>query len=225
MVDGVMPYVGGEMMVTKVRGVPAYAGKDVGYAAALPVTNQPGDAFTMYPVDNLDIGSGGLPATKKLACKATFASLGMKRPGEMRPVYCPGDCEEDGALSGSNIFTPGSSVCRAAEFAHAVGSEGGYAIVTRGHAQPYYFGSKSSNLRAGSSTDSAPTDESAGAYTIHLPVPDVMARSLKKDPPDFRTPKEEAMPSPALSALLTQPLCSGALKPKKDGRKTGKDFL
>merc|ERR1712070_1200481 len=96
---------------------------------------------------------------------------------------------------------------------------------TRGHAQPYYFGSKSTNLRAGSSTDSAPTDESAGAYTISLPVPDVIARSLKKDPPDFRTPKEEAMPCPALSALLTQPLCSGAMSTEKDRRRTGNDFL
>merc|ERR1719198_2488101 len=133
-------------MVTRQRGLPSYAGKDVGYAVSLAATNQPGEAFTLYPVDNIDLGTA-LPALKKLSCLETFDSLGMTKPGQMKAVWCPGDCQEEGNLSGTIAYSPDSTVCRAAEHSHVVGSEGGHAIVVRGHSQPYHFGSKS--LRAG----------------------------------------------------------------------------
>jgi hypothetical protein len=218
-VDGVIPVYGGEMMVTKVRGLPAYAGKDVGYAASSAMVDQPGDAFTMYPVDNIDIGRS-LPAEKVLSCLDTFHGLALTKPGEFKAVHCPGDCGEGGILSGTGTYTPASSVCRAAQHAAAIGSEGGHAVVVRGHAQPFFFGTSSGI--AGASTDSYGTDAS---YTVSLPVPDVLARLRKKDPvpfkghteveeaedarqyhPELYEAKEEAMLSPASTVLLSFPL-------------------
>merc|ERR1712224_394470 len=93
----------------------------------------------------------------------------------MRAVHCPGDCGEDGGdVFGTTVFTPDSSVCRAAEHAGVIGSEGGYAIVTKGHPQPYYFGSNSG--LAGASADKTAAEAS---YTVSLPVPDVMSRFMK----------------------------------------------
>merc|ERR1719409_663497 len=105
----------------------------------------------MYPVDNIELGKA-LPAEKKLSCLDTFDKLEMKKAGELKAVHCPGDCGMEGRLSGTNLFTPMSTVCRAAEHAAAVGSEGGHAIVVRGHGQPFFFGSKSG--LSGASTDS-----------------------------------------------------------------------
>lgn len=198
-VDGVMPVFGGEMMITKVKGVPAYAGKDVGYAASLPMTNQPGEAFTLYPVDNIDLGMS-LPAERKLSCIDTFDKLDLKKPGEMKAVHCPGDCGLEGNVSGTNIFTPQSTVCRAAEHAAAVGSEGGHAIVVRGHGQPFFFGSKSGT--SGASTDAPGSDAS---YTVSLPVPDVMSRLRNKDPIVLNTSKEAGMPGPFSTLWLAYP--------------------
>merc|ERR1719424_1226623 len=203
-VDGTIPYHGGEMMVSRVKGLPAYVGKDVGYAVSLPVTNQPGEAFHMYPVDNIDFMGRNVPAMKKLSCADTFDSLHMKIPGEMRPVWCPGDCGAEGNLLGTSIFSPMSTVCRAAEHAAAVGSEGGHAIVVKGHGQPFYFGSKSGTT--GASIDGPGSKDS---YTVSLPVPDVMARVVKKDRHNYAAPStdekdtsQSAMMSPYASLLL-----------------------
>lgn len=194
-VDGVMPVFGGEMMVTRVRGLPSYVGKDLGYAVSLPTTNQPGEAFTLYPVDNIDLPIG-LRSEKKLSCLDTFDKLDLKQVGDMRPVHCPEACGSEGQLAGTNIFTPMSTVCRAAAHAAAIGSEGGHVIVVRGHGQPFFFGSKSGTSAA--STDAPGADAS---YTVSLPVPDVMSRVLKKDKISWAAPKEEMM-SPALAVLL-----------------------
>jgi hypothetical protein len=216
-VDKAIPVYGGEMMITKVRGLPSYAGADISYAASLPVTNQPGEAFHLYPVDSIDLPLA-LPAEKKLSCADTFDKVGLKKPGDFKVAWCPGDCGMEGNLSGTNIFNVSSAVCRAADHAAVVGSEGGHVVVTRGHGQPYFFGSKSGNVSAGASTDAPGANES---YTVSLPVPDFMARVVKKDSTSIARPKEEAaqdtsqmgngelkeacMIDPSVLALLAQP--------------------
>lgn len=191
-VDKIVPVYGGELMVQKVRGLPSYTGKDIAYAASLSVTDQPGDAFVMYSTENIDQDIA-LPPEHKASCLDNFDKLELKKPGEMKVVHCPGDCGTEGVLGGTSVYTPLTSICRAAEHAAVVGSEGGHVVVVRGHGQDMFFGSKSGSS-AGASVDSPGADAS---YTVHLPVPDFMSRVTKK--------VLMAPMSPSFAALLEPP--------------------
>lgn len=52
--DGILPTAGGKMLVTKTPGLPSYIGKDVGVAASLSASDEPGAAFHMYALDSID---------------------------------------------------------------------------------------------------------------------------------------------------------------------------
>jgi hypothetical protein len=210
-VDKLIPVYGGELMISKVRGLPSYTGKDISYAASLSVTDQPGDAFVMYSTDNID-QDVALPPEHKASCLDTFEKLELKKPGDFKAVHCPGDCGTEGVLGGTGVYTPMSSICRAAEHAAVVGSEGGHIVVVRGHGQDMFFGSKSGSS-AGASTDSPGADAS---YSVHLPVPDFMSRVTKKV---FMSPM-----SPSFAALLRPP-ARAASRGKRHRCRTSSAFL
>lgn len=169
-VDRVMPTFGGEILVSRAVGLPSYSGRNEGFAASLPVTGDRSDAFHAYAVDNINLAPT-IPKEEKLTCRATFAMLGHDMVvGSSKMVNCPPDCEKEGELYGTNIFTPGSSVCRAAQHAHVLGTKGGRAVVTLGHGQDQFFGSYS----GGDKSEDAP--EAQQGYTVALPIPDIMNR-------------------------------------------------
>jgi len=169
-VDRVMPLYGGEVMVTKVPGLPSYKGADVNFAASLAATDEKGEAFHAYATDNIDLDPT-FPAERAVDCRATFASLGMTEQGSSLPAVCPGDCKGEGQLAGTSIYSPGSSVCRAARHAGVIGSEGGHVMVTLGHGQDGHFGSR----QGGDTSTDGPGSEQS--YTVALPSPDVLSRA------------------------------------------------
>eukprot|EP00927_Polykrikos_kofoidii_P044021 TRINITY_DN38111_c0_g1_i1.p1 TRINITY_DN38111_c0_g1~~TRINITY_DN38111_c0_g1_i1.p1 ORF type:complete len:296 (+),score=27.22 TRINITY_DN38111_c0_g1_i1:73-960(+) len=172
-VDKVMPVYGGEVLLTRVPGLPAYTGKDAGEAISLGMSDEKGEAFHIYAIDTIDTTL--MPAVKRLRCGATFASLNLKKAGESVPVECPEGCGGQGYLAGSFIYTPGSAVCHAAHHAGIIADGGGKVIVTRGHGQDAYFGSSIGENR---SVDSSGESES---YTVALPTPHVLSRAMKAD--------------------------------------------
>eukprot|EP00811_Abedinium_folium_P000122 NODE_10110_length_1376_cov_3.614091.p1 GENE.NODE_10110_length_1376_cov_3.614091~~NODE_10110_length_1376_cov_3.614091.p1 ORF type:complete len:328 (-),score=50.81 NODE_10110_length_1376_cov_3.614091:391-1296(-) len=169
--DGVAPEWGGEMLLTRVRGLESYRGVDSGGVATLATTGLNGDGFHAYPIDTVDTRSCAPLPSRLLCCEDTFASLGLKPLGSSVVVECPAGCLRGGALSGTSVYTPGSSVCAAAEHASVLGKVGGKAVVTRGHGQDVYFGTQT---LGGKSSDATGTQD---GYTVALPIPDVIART------------------------------------------------
>jgi hypothetical protein len=219
-VDKLIPVYGGELMISKVRGLPSYTGKDIAYAASLSVTDQPGDAFIMYSTDNID-QDRALPPEHKASCLDTFEKLELTKPGAFKVVHCPGDCMMEGVLGGTGVYTPMTSICRAAEHAGVVGSEGGHIVVVREHGQDMFFGSKSDSS-AGASVDSP---GAAASYTVHLPVPDFLSRVTKKvhTVQSALAPFQKSM-SPLFAALLP-PIARSSSTGKRRRNRVSSSFL
>lgn len=174
MVDKVIPYTGGEILVTKVPALPGYSAKEEPIAASLAVTNEEGDAFHTYAIDTLNVDPA-LPPVRRLKCEATFNSLNMPSTtlgtGSSLVVQCPGRCAPTKPLHGTTLFTPESQVCRAAEHAGVIGSDGGNVMVTLRHGVDRFYGSKVGKME---SADAGPRDH---AYTVALPTSDVLSRT------------------------------------------------
>lgn len=169
-VDKVMPVYGGELLLTKVNGLPSYTARDVGFAASLAATGEPGPAFHAYATDTIDLPAE-LPWEQPLNYSATFEGLKMKSTGSSVAVKCRGGCGGQGTLQGTTAYTGTSSVCRAAEHAGVIGDEGGHVMVTKGHGQDAFFGSKA---RLDQSEDSHRREDS---YTVAVPTPEMLART------------------------------------------------
>lgn len=183
MVDKVMPIYGGEMLVSKAatrpsklpgRGLESYTGAKADVAVSISATGEPGEAWQAYAIDNVDM-SRSFPPEKVLNCESTLDDVGVKNVGDSVVVNCPGNCRGIGKLSGTLIYTPDSSVCRAAAFDRVIGSEGGRAVVTLRHGQEEYFASQDGSDK---STDAPGTDRS---FTVALPTSDVLSRMSVKD--------------------------------------------
>lgn len=170
-VDGVMPTIGGELLVTRVPGIPSYSGKDAGVSTSLPAVGDNGDAFHEYATDIPGQASPFAPK-RWLSCGVSLASLGFSSaaPGTTFAVHCPGDCGKVGRLGGSGVYTPESSVCQAALHAAVIGDAGGDAVVTVGHGQSFHIGSLSKGIQ------SVDTGKSSHSFTLSLPTPLVLAR-------------------------------------------------
>jgi len=182
-VDGLLPEYGrlasgGQLFVTKINGLSSYTGKDVEITAALPATGVRGPAYHMYAEDTIDLPKE-LPWEMPAGCSTTFADVKLGRPGASASVLCHGECLGEGSLEGSGVHTAGSSVCRAAVFEGVIGSDGGSVMVTRGHGQDAFFGSKK---RGDVSQDAPKSDES---YTVSMPTAEVLART--KNSPEWNS--------------------------------------
>jgi len=171
-VDKVMPYFGGEIMLKQVPGLPSYSSADASVAKSLAVVGEPGPGYHIYAIDTIDTPQDA-PWEMSINCSPDFNFLGMKQTGESIPVRCSRACEEEGKLEGSGIYTPRSNVCRAAHHAGIIGTDGGHVMVTRQHGQDYYFGRRA---HGDQSNDAKRTDAS---YTLSYPTPDYLARTRK----------------------------------------------
>lgn len=170
-VDQVAPAgPGGEVWVTKVDGLPSYTSRDVGVAASLAATGDKGPAFHLYATDNVDLPEV-LAKIKPLTCRETFASLGLQEPGTSIAVTCPGSCAGNGVLQGAGAYTGASSVCRAAQHAGIVGTDGGHVMVTAGHGQDQFF---SSTQHGDTSREAHKAHQS---FTVAMPAPEMLART------------------------------------------------
>lgn len=178
-VDGSMPSFGGELLVARSPGQPSYAAAEYGGVSSQAVADQRGDSFQVHPLDTVDMAPV-LPLEKG-GCRATLASLGYAKasPGTPFIVQCPGVCS--GSVAGTSVYSPESSLCAAATHAGAIGSEGGKALVTVGHAQDFFFGSQSVGVR---SRDAGRADQS---FTITRPTAELLMRSAvpKRDVVNF----------------------------------------
>lgn len=171
-VDRTLPIYGGELLLTKLaRGLPSYTGKDVNFAVSLSATGEQGGAFQTYGLDHMELPAA-LPAVKPLGCSGTFSTLGILRPGISQVVRCRGGCAGHGVLEGTGAYTGASSVCRAAQHAGAIGSEGGHVVVTAGHGQDAFFGARGRDDDL--SADAHEADES---FTVAVPTAEFLART------------------------------------------------
>lgn len=170
-VDGVMPVYGGELLLTRARGLPSYVGRNVGTAGSVAMTGEQGSAFHAYATDTIDLPAS-LPWEMPLGCLASFASLNMKKLGSSLAVHCRGGCSGEGQLQGTAAYTASTHVCRAAQHAGVIGNEGGHVMVSRGHGQDAYFGG--TRAHGDVSSDAPRADES---YTVAMPLPEVLSRT------------------------------------------------
>lgn len=172
-VDKVMPYFGGEIFVKETQGLPAYSPGDGGVNKSLAAVGEPGNGYHVYALDTIDLPKE-IPWEMPANCAVTFKDLFIKRTGLSVPVRCHRGCAGEALLEGTGLFTPGSSVCRAAHHDGIIGSKGGHIMVTRQHGQNNYFGSRGHKDQ---SKDAPQTDDS---YTVSFPTPDILSRSANE---------------------------------------------
>lgn len=140
--DHALPHVGGELLVTKLPGLKSYSGVDKSVrnaVATMPSDNEEGEAFHTYPFHHMDMPP---KFDRSMQCWDTFSNLGLDHTGDTVIVRCPPSCRQHWVF-GTSVYTPDSSVCRAAEHSGVIGDEGGRVVVIRAHGQDAYFGSTS----------------------------------------------------------------------------------
>jgi len=173
--DGVLSGRGGQLMVTKVAGLPSYTEVDSGIASSQGSVGDSGDAFHVYATDPIT-EKQPLPPVQDIHCTTTYADMDplLRSTGSSMVVHCPVECSRAGILEGSSVYSERSSICRAATHAKVITNEGGKVVVTAGQGQDRYYGT------ASGSNVSADAPWSKESFTVSLPLPDVIIRTLQR---------------------------------------------
>lgn len=173
-VDGVLPQSGGEMLVSKVRGLPAYVGQEAGGGMSIAATNLGGDAFHLAPWRGGDADPHAVyPPKLEPGCGGNLASLGLAtaQPGSTFVFRCPMDCATEGQVYGGPAYAAQSEVCAAARHAGIMGAAGGHGLLTIGAGQDHYFDSRGAD---GQESTEAPG--SGPSFTLSIPTAEDLAR-------------------------------------------------
>lgn len=173
--DGVISPAGGEIVVTRAAGCPSYGAVDFNGVASQVVTDERGEAFHIYPAERTEPLSE-IPHYGAIGCDATLNSLPNVKdstPGSIFLVECRSDCAQAASLLGTSVHAPSSSICRAAQHAGVIGSEGGNVVVTVGHQQERFFGSQNGEIRS----EDAPTADRS--FLVAKPTAEVLMRSVR----------------------------------------------
>lgn len=173
--DGVIPPSGGEVVITRAPGVPSYGAVDFNGVASQAVTDEKDDAFHSYAVEHSQMPKE-VPQMGEIGCDTSLDAITHFKnsaAGSTFLVECRSECVTAGPLFGTSVYSPNSSICRAAEHAGVIGSEGGNIVVTIGHPQDFFLGSQHGDFHS----DDAPGADRS--FVVAKPTAEVLMRSAR----------------------------------------------
>eukprot|EP00927_Polykrikos_kofoidii_P050479 TRINITY_DN44396_c0_g1_i1.p1 TRINITY_DN44396_c0_g1~~TRINITY_DN44396_c0_g1_i1.p1 ORF type:complete len:663 (-),score=100.87 TRINITY_DN44396_c0_g1_i1:64-2052(-) len=129
-----------------------------------------------------------LAPKKLLDCSDSLHSLGLDKamPGTSVVVNCTGGCETKDLVSGTGIYSSESAICAASTHAGVIGSGGGDVVVTVGHGQDAFFGSKANGVTSADAVARPEGGSDRRSFSVAFPTPELLRRVARSWQPYVR---------------------------------------